>query len=148
MGAHQKRFFWLSLAVLGVFVLGLVISVVAKWPAQFGGAGDPDAVATEFLSRGTALAPPLVPFILLGLAAVLATRADPWGTLGIALGTLLAIAFTIGSFGEALAAPSKHVPTAALVAVGVIGTGLGVLLFLVGVHALLERRKSNRTRDR
>ena len=35
-----------------------LVAVVAGWPAQFGGAGNPDSVAAEFLTRGTALSPP------------------------------------------------------------------------------------------
>lgn len=54
-----------SILVLAVWSVGAVVSIVAGWPAQFGGSGDPNNVAGEFVARGTATAPPLVPIMVL-----------------------------------------------------------------------------------
>jgi hypothetical protein len=47
-----------GLVFFGYGVLAAVVTIVARWPAQFGGPGDPAHVAQEFISRGTAAAPP------------------------------------------------------------------------------------------
>lgn len=65
------------------FVLGALVSILAKWPAHFGGPGDPTNVLTEFFSRGTALAPPPVAMLVFGGLTMLARRRDGWGTAGI-----------------------------------------------------------------
>ncbi len=49
---HQ-RFLTSCTVLVAVMVLGAIVSIAAGWPAQFGGQGDPDAVASEFLTRGT-----------------------------------------------------------------------------------------------
>ena len=54
-----------SILMLAVWSVGAVVSMVAGWPTQFGGSGDPNNVAGEFVARGTATAPPLVPIMVL-----------------------------------------------------------------------------------
>ena len=122
------------------YVAGAVLSILAKWPAHFGGAGDPANVAAEFLSRGTALAPMLV----FGALALLARRRDRWGAGGIVGLMALAVLFIIGSRGEAFAPPPLTVPRAVLVASGVIGSVLSVALIVLGLLALSERRSPTR----
>jgi hypothetical protein len=52
---------WLSLAArvaAMLWVLGAVVSVLARWPHQFDGHGDRRHMVADFVSSGTALAPP------------------------------------------------------------------------------------------
>jgi hypothetical protein len=57
----RRRLLWISSIYLAYFIIGAIVSFAARWPAQFGGVGDPDDVPAEFLTRGTALAAPSDP---------------------------------------------------------------------------------------
>lgn len=103
-------------------VVGAIVSIVAGWPAQFGGKGDPAEVTSEFFSRGTALAPPFVPLILFAIFVALARRTDRWGTTAIVGTVLLSIIFIVGSLGEAFAESTPHVPRVVLISSGIIGS--------------------------
>jgi hypothetical protein len=59
-------------AWLVVAVVETLIGVLAKWPAQFGGTGDPSKIATQWTTKGTALSPPL--FLMIAMAVALAAR--------------------------------------------------------------------------
>ncbi len=105
-----------SILVLAVWSVGAVVSIVAGWPDQFGGSGDPNNVAGEFVARGTATAPPLVPIMVLLLVFILlALSRRWWGTLGVVGLCLLAVFTFIGSLGEAGAPYTPDVPRAVLV---------------------------------
>jgi hypothetical protein len=121
-------------------VVGAIVSIAAGWPAQFGGEGDPDAVASEFLTRGTALAPPLIPLLLFVLCAFGARRDDRLGTIATIGAVLLAVAFVIGSLGEAFAPETPDVPRAALLASGVIGALFSLAVIVTGLARLRELR--------
>jgi hypothetical protein len=58
--------------VLVVTGVGAAVSIAAGLPYEFGGRGDPTAVAADFVSGGgTALSPPLLPMVLLAVFAAL-----------------------------------------------------------------------------
>lgn len=136
----RQRFLTSCTVLFAVMVVGVIISIGAGWPAQFGGQGDPDAVASEFLTRGTALAPPLIPLVLFALFAFGAQRDDRWGTIATIGAVLLAVVFVIGSLGEAFASETPDVPRAALLASGVIGALLSLTVIATGVAHWRERR--------
>ena len=136
----RQRFLTSCTVLLVVMVVGAIVSIVAGWPAQFGGEGDPDAVASEFLTRGTALAPPLIPLLLFALCAFGARRDDRWAMIATIGAVLLAVVFVIGSLGEAFASPTPDVPRAALLTSGVIGALLSLSVIATGVAHLRERR--------
>lgn len=127
--------------LLVLFVFGTIVAIVAQWPAQFGGAGDPDEVATEFLSRGTALSPPLAPIVLFAVFTALAIRHNGWGTAGVVGVMLLSIVFIIGSLGEAFAPSTPDVPSSALITSGVVGTVLSLSVLILGTLTLAEKRR-------
>lgn len=112
-----------------------VVSIAAGWPAQFGGAGDPSNVAEEFLSRGTATAPPLIPLLLLGATAVLARVQRAPAFTSVALVVMGAL-FVIGSVGEIRAPEPVTTPRGVLIAGGVIAGGWGLLLVWRGLVVL------------
>jgi hypothetical protein len=78
----RRRFLVICVLLLILMLIEAIGSIAAQWPAQFGGTGDPDEVASEFFSRGTALAPPFVPLLLFAIFVVVARRTDRWGTAG------------------------------------------------------------------
>mgnify|MGYP001471836876 CR=1 FL=1 len=133
--------------VLGNFSLGFfiyaaaaaLVSILAGWPAQFGGAGDPDKVGIEFVSRGTAIAPPLVPLLVLGGGALLVRRGRHWSTLGAVVLLLLGVLFVIGGIGEAFAPSPVTAPRAALVIGGVLAAGGGAVLVGLSLAALIAK---------
>ena len=131
-----------------VWSLGTVVCVAAGWPAQFGGPGNPNKVAREFLSRGTVLSPPLWVMVGLVVFALLVRSRRRWGTLG-AVGLCLLAALTfVGSMGEALAPATPHVPRAVLVLSGVLGVVLCPALLYFGIAEVrarvLARRQTSR----
>ena len=129
------------LCLLGTVLLlaATLLAIVAGWPAQFGGAGDPDAVAAEFLIRGTALSPPAVPLALFAGAALLSRRRGAAGVAATAVVMLLGIVFVVGGLGEATAPATADVPALALTASGGAAALLGVAVLVLGVLALRER---------
>ncbi len=145
--ARQRLF---SVAVLAwiVWTVGTVVALVARWPAQFGGPGDPDNVATEFLSRGTVLSPPLFVMAALVVFVLLVPNRRSWGTLGVVGLCLLAVLTFVGSLGEAFAPSTPDVPRTALIASGVVGVLLCPALLLSGVAELVDRARSGRRPSR
>lgn len=136
----RRRFLMSCTVLVVVMVVGAIVSIAAGWPAQFGGEGDPDAVATEFLTRGTALASPLIPLLLFALCTFGARRDDRWALIATIGAVLLAVVFVIGSLGEAFASATPDVPRAALLASGAIGAVLSLTVIATGLAHLRERR--------
>lgn len=140
----RRRFLFVCGLLLILMVVGAIVSIAAGWPAQFGGKGDPDEVASEFFSRGTALAPPFVPLLLFAIFVPLARRTDRWGTAAVIGTLLLSVVFIVGSLGEAFAEPTPDVPRAALVTIGVVGTLISGMVLVTGLAFLRERGESKR----
>jgi hypothetical protein len=126
--------------VVVLVALGAVVSIVQGWPHQFGGQGDPAHVASEFLSSGTALAPPLLVLVILALVAACVRRGDRWGTIACWALVPLSALMIVGSLGEALASPTDDVPRAVQVLDGVWGCVAGVVLAVLAIASLRERR--------
>ena len=140
----RQRFLTSCTLLIAVMVVGAIISIAAGWPAQFGGRGDPDSVASEFLTRGTAFAPPLIPLVLFALCAFGARRDGRWAMVATVGAILLAVVFVIGSLGEAFASETPDVPRAALLASGVIGALLSLTVIVTGLAHLREGRSAPR----
>lgn len=137
----RRRLFSTCLLLLVLMIVGAVVSIAAEWPAQFGGEGDPDEVASEFLSRGTALAPPLAPLVLFAVFTALTMRRDVWGAVGIVGVMLLSLLFIVGSLGEAFAGPTPDVPRAALITSGVVGAFLSLVVLFAAIATFRERKR-------
>jgi cytochrome bd-type quinol oxidase subunit 2 len=138
---------WLSLAtltVLGLVVVAAAVSLVARRPHQFGGHGSRAHMLSDFLQSGTALAPPLVILVILGLAAVLVRRRDGWGTVGCALVAVLSVSMVVGSLGEALAKATPDVPRPVQVFSGAFGCAAAIVLAALAVASIRERRAARR----
>lgn len=134
----MTRFAQAALAVLGLQVVLAAVSIALNWPSQFDGVGT-DA-REEFSTRGTALAPPLLPMAVFAAGVALAARRDRWATIGTVLVCLLCSLFVVGSVGELRAEPTEDVPRAVLVVSGVLGTLVYGGLLAYGMRRLLARR--------
>ena len=139
-----RRLLSVSVLLFVVWVVGTILSIVAGWPAQFGGPGNPNNVAGEFLSRGTALSAPLSVMVALVLLTLLASSRRWWGTIGVVGLCLLAVVTFIGSMGEAFAPATPDVPRAVLVVSGILGIILCPLLLLTAIMELVDRARARR----
>ncbi len=148
MRPATRRLVSVAALIFAVWVAGTVVSIVAGWPAQFGGPGDPDNVAGEFLSRGTVFSPPLALIVAFVVFVLLAPNRRWWGTLGVVGLCLLAVITLVGSLGEAFAPSTPDVPRAALVASGVVGVVLCPALLLSGIAELTDRARVRRRSPR
>lgn len=90
----------LAAALIGYAIVGTVIGVGARLPYQFGGVGDPAAVAEDFVTRGTPVSPPLVALVILVVAILIAAQRGLVGRIGSALLALLAAIFLLPTLGE------------------------------------------------
>jgi hypothetical protein len=138
---------WLGLAAPAVFavtVAAAAVSVIARWPYQFGGHGSRAHMLSDFLKSGTALAPPLAILILLGVSAVLVRRRDAWGTVGSAVVAALSVLMVAGSLGEAFAKATPDVPQAVQAFSGAFGCAAALMLAILAVASIRERRAARR----
>lgn len=124
-------------AVAGLSVIGAVVSIWARWPHQFAGQGDRQRMLEDFVSSGTALAPPLPFLVLFVVASLVIRRRDRWATGACVVLILMALLMIVASLGEALAPPTPDVPRAVLLFSGVSGALAGGLLVALGVQSLL-----------
>jgi hypothetical protein len=142
MDQLRSRFVQLNVAVIAFHIATTVICVASRWPAQFGGAGDPDNVAGEMWLRGTAIGAPVVMTIVLALATLAAARPGRVGTAGTIVIVLVSLLIIVGGSGEAFGIPSPDVPTAVLLFSGVANVVLSLVTLYVAY--LLLRRSSQR----
>ena len=138
---------WLGRAATAVFALTVIaaaISLVERWPYQFGGHGSRAHMLSDFLQSGTAVAPPLFILMILGVSAVLVRRLDAWGNVGCVLLIALAALMMTASLGEALAGPAPDVPRAAQIFSGAFGGTAAIVLASLAVASIRERRAARR----
>ncbi|MGH3500412.1 MAG: hypothetical protein ACRDQA_05855 [Nocardioidaceae bacterium] len=140
---RMRLTWWLSIVarvVAALSVLAAVISVIARWPHQFGGHGDRRHMMADFLNSGTAMAPPLVILVVFLLAALLVARRDGWGTAACVGVLLVSVLMIVGAVGEATAPPTPDVPRAVQLFSGIWGAVAGALLIALAGASLRERR--------
>lgn len=94
------------------------------------------------------MAPPLVPLLVLGGAALLFRKGRHRSTLAAAVMLLLGIVFVIGGLGEALAPSPATAPRAVLVIGGVVAAGGGAALAGLSVATLIDEfRRRDHSND-
>ncbi len=140
MDQLRRRFIQLNVAVVAFHVVTTALCVAMRWPAQFGGAGDPDNVAAEMWLRGTAIGAPVLLTAVLALATVAAARPGRIGTAGIVVIVLMSLLIIVGGSGETFGIPSPDVPTAVLIFSGVSN----VLLSLVTLYLAYRLLRGDR----
>lgn len=130
VSAASRRLLIAGTLFLALMVIGGLVSIAAGWPAQLGGGADPNNVAGEAVTRGTAFSPPLLPLLVFVVALAVSVRPGVVGVVATVLLILISAAFIIGGLGEAFAAPTPDVPRAVLVLSGLVAVlfGLGVMV--------------------
>jgi hypothetical protein len=128
-----------------VSLVGFVLCLIFQWPSQFvlGQVADSRVTLADVMT-GTVLSPPLVPWIILVVATLLATSRRWWGTVAIVALSLLGMVFVIGGWGEAFGPANPRVPRWVLLLGGMVWMLSGTLLALFGVRALLARLRHDR----
>ncbi len=82
MRPTTQRLFSVCVLLFVASVVGLVLALVFRWPAQLGGgSGNPNITAGELVANGTVTSLPLLPWIALTVFALLARGRRWWGTL-------------------------------------------------------------------
>ena len=111
-----------------------VIAIAAGWPSQFMGRGDPAKVASQWISMGTAISPPLFLFVAAGAGAALAFAAKrrAWRAVGGVLAIAVGLVSVVATLGELQAADTPAVPAGVHWA-SLIGTVLSLALVAAGV---------------
>jgi len=131
-------------SVFMVVLILAVVSLVARWPHQFGGSGSREQMLSDFVTSGTATAPPLFIIVIFGVVAFAVARHDRWGAAALVALLALAVMMALGSLGEALAAATPDVPRLVQYLSGAFGVVAALLLFVLGAAALWERRRPAR----
>ena len=135
------RLVGVAVLTFAVSLVGAVLALVFQWPTQFDGSGQPTITAREFILQGTATSIPVIPWLALGVFALLARSRRWWGTAAVVGLCLLAVIMSIGAMGEAFAEETPHVPRAVLVTSGAVYGLLAALLLLAGIADLVERMR-------
>lgn len=123
---------WLTIAAVGT-----LIALLERWPAQFGGKGDPARIHTQWLSKGTVLSPPafLLVAMLVALALVMIGRSRTMTRVGATLAGIVSVTGIVGSLGELLAAATPAVPTGAKDA-AIIGVLFSAAVLIAAIACL------------
>ncbi len=130
-------------------VVGLVLALIFRWPAQLGGgSGNPNITAEELVANGTVTSLPLYPWIALIVFALLSGSRRWWGDVAVVVLCLLGALLIFGGLGEAFAPSTPYVPRAVLIAAGVVYGGLGLALVLSGIVDLVDRVRARRQPSR
>ena len=120
-----------------------VIGLTERWPAQFGGDGESSKIATQWMTKGTVLSPPL--FMLFAMAVAVALVMAGSRSWVRALGACLAIVAgavgVVGSLGEVAAAATPAVPRAAQDC-GVLGAIVSLAVVATGAVFMRAQAKS------
>jgi hypothetical protein len=128
----------LALALVAFAVVGTGVGVVARLPYQFGGVGDAARVSEDFLSKGTAVSPPIVALVILVIGIVIALRPGLMGRLGSGLLAFLAGVFFVATVGEIVGAGAFSGPTQIFViAWNLLGAVLIAAMFAFGAREAL-----------
>jgi hypothetical protein len=140
----RRRFVLVSVVAVLFHVITTVICVLMRWPAQFGGAGDPDNVAGEMWLRGTAIGAPAALTIVFAAATLAARYPGRVGTAGTIVIVLLSLLFIVGGSGEAFGVPSPDVPSVVLILSGVVNVLLSVVTLYFAYRRLVSERNTVR----
>jgi hypothetical protein len=130
-----------------VAAIETVIGIAAGWPSQFMGKGDPAKVASQWISMGTLISPPLFLFAATGVGGLLAfaARRRAWRAVGGALAIVAGLVSVVATLGEFLATATPAVPRGAHWS-ALIGTVLSLALIAAGVAVVRggDRRSASR----
>jgi len=144
----SKRLRLVALFLLGVMVVSTIVAIINKLPYEVGGTGDPNTVAADFITRGTAISPPLLILLVLLLCAGLTLRRDWIATVGVVGIILIGVLALVAGLQEPIVWRTLQAPAFGLFEIGILvleslSLLLALAMIVFGVLTLIER---NRTR--
>ena len=98
-----------------------IFAILNKLPYEFGGTGNPETVAVDSISHGTAISPPLTALAIFVALTALSLRRNWLGVVGLVGNLLLAILFIVAGFGEPIIRRILQAPSFNLVGAVTIG---------------------------
>jgi hypothetical protein len=151
----RRNFLIVAAICLGLQILGGIISIAFSMPAQVAFGGDltnpthatPVLVAKELLSKGTALAPPLILTVVYSILLFFAQKKGALGVIGTVLLSIVGILFTFATMGEYVN-PNRfpHMPgplfLANLLINNVFTIGIAILGITTIIKHFLQKNKS------
>lgn len=140
----RRRLSMVAPIIFGLIVVLALLSIIGRWPHQFGGQGDPDHIVQDLLTSGTATAPPLPVLIVFGVVAWAVGRGDRWGVAARILVLPLALLMAVGAIGEAAAPATPDVPRLVQLGNGVFGLVAAAVLVVLAVVSLTHRSAPER----
>jgi hypothetical protein len=129
----------LALALIVYAAVGTAIGIAARLPFQFGGIGDPARVSEDFISKGTAVSPPVVALVILIVAVAVALQGGLVGRFGSGMLALLAGVFFVATLGEVFGSGAFSGPTQLFVILwNLFGGALIAAMFVFGGREALR----------
>ena len=125
-------------ALITMHAIGAVIAIAMRWPAQFGGPGDPDAVFTELFWRGGPFTAPLPLLVFYSMAVAGAMRSGRPGKWSTGVVAAITCIFTGGTAGEVLSPYTGQVPRVPLWAGSVAGFAACLVTLAMCLRRLRE----------
>lgn len=126
--------------IAGLQVGLALIASVADWPAQLSTDRTSPGGVIEWLVKGSAVSAPLVFLAAMVVVGAMALRRGALGVVGDVLAIVIAGFSAVASLGESLVAGSVTTPRIVLVASGVLGIFLALLIVVAVIHDLRLRR--------
>ena len=126
--------------IAGLQVALALIASVADWPAQLSTDRTSPGGIIEWLVKGTAVSAPLVFLAGMVVVGAMALRRGALGFVGDILAIVMAVFTVVASLGESFAADPVTTPRVVLVASGILGIFLALLIVLAVIHDLRLRR--------
>jgi hypothetical protein len=134
-----------SAMLLGFWLIMTVVSIDHGWPAELGGAGDPNDVSGEWASRGTLFSPPLVPLVAqVVLTALALLRRRLWQIVAGAGLAALGVVYVVAGLLEPFDPTASDPHVALYWFFRVLGVGGGAALAVTGSAAALAAWRSGR----
>ena len=126
--------------IAGFQIVLALIASVAGWPAQLSTDRTSPVGLIEWLVEGSAVSAPLVFLAGMVVVGVMALRPGALGLVGDALAIAIAGVTVIASLGESFASDPVTTPRVVLVASGILGSLLALLIVVAVIHDLRLRR--------
>jgi hypothetical protein len=95
----------LAALVLVLCVIGTIVAIALRVPAQLGGPYDPANVGSDFLSVGTGMSPPLVAMVIFAILIVLSAARGILRMIGTAGLAIVGLVFAVGIGAELASLP-------------------------------------------
>ena len=126
--------------IAGLQVGLAIIASLADWPAQLSTDRTSPEGIIEWLVKGTAVSAPLVFLAGMVVVGAMALRRGVLGIVGDFLAIVIAGFSAVASLGESFAADPVTAPRLVLVASGILGTFMALLIVVAVIHDLRLRR--------